>query len=39
MPMTREEIYAKVLETLVDALGVEEDEVTEDARLMEELGA
>ena len=39
MPMTREEIYAKVQETLMDALGVEEDEVTEDARLMEELGA
>ena len=39
MSMTREEIYAKVQETLMEALGVEEDEVTEDARLMEDLGA
>jgi acyl carrier protein len=39
MTMSREEIYAKVQETLVDALGVDEDEVTEDATLMGDLGA
>ena len=39
MSITREEIYTRVRETLVDALGVDEDEVTEDARLMEDLGA
>ncbi len=39
MTMTRDDIHAKVTETLVDALGVDEDEVVEDARLMEDLGA
>ena len=39
MSISREEIYAKVQETLVDALGVDDDEITEDARLMEDLGA
>jgi acyl carrier protein len=39
MTMSREEIYAKVKETLVDALGVDEDEVTDDATLMGDLGA
>ncbi len=39
MSMTREEIFAKVQENLVDALGVDDDEVTEDATLMGDLGA
>ncbi len=37
--MTKEEILGKVRETLVDALSVEEDEVTEDATLSGDLGA
>ena len=37
--MTRDEIYEKVTEVLEDALGVDEDEVTPDARLTEDLGA
>jgi len=36
---TREEIFETVAEVLVDALGVERYEVTEDARLMKDLGA
>ena len=36
---TREEIYEKVTSTLVDALGVEEDEVTAEATLTGDLGA
>ena len=36
---TREEIYEKVTSTLVDALGVEEDEVTPEATLTGDLGA
>ena len=39
MSMSREEIYAKVQETLIDALGVDDDEVTGDATLMGDLGA
>ncbi len=39
MGMTREEIFEKVKETLVDALGVEEEEVTEEATLTGDLGA
>jgi acyl carrier protein len=39
MAMSREEIYAKVKETLVDALGVDEEEITEQATLMGDLGA
>ena len=39
MAMSREEIYAKVQETLVDALGVDDDEVTSEATLMGDLGA
>ena len=39
MAMTREEMCEKVTETLVDALGVDEDEVTDDATLMGDLGA
>ena len=39
MAMSHDEVYAKVQETLVDALGVDDDEITEDARLMDDLGA
>ena len=39
MSMTREEIFRCVQETLVDALGVDEEEVTEDATLTRDLGA
>ncbi len=38
MPTT-EEIFAKVQESLVDALGVEEDEVTPEATLQGDLDA
>ena len=37
--MTRDEIFEKVREVLVDALGVDDDEVTPDARLTSDLGA
>lgn len=37
--MTREEIYAKVQQVLVDALGVDDDEVTPTATLKDDLGA
>src|SRR6201993_4087569 len=36
---TRDEIYGKAKATLVDALGVDEDEVTRDATLQGDLGA
>ncbi len=36
---TTDEIFAKVKETLVDALGVDEDEVTPEASLVGDLGA
>jgi len=36
---TKQEIFSKVQEALVDALGVEEDEVTPDATLQGDLGA
>lgn len=39
MPASRQEIFASVRETLVDALGVDEDEVREDATLTNDLGA
>jgi acyl carrier protein len=39
MGMSREEILRSVRETLVDALGVDEEEVTEQATLMGDLGA
>ena len=39
MAVTSDEIFAKVQEALVDALGVEDDEVTDDAKLVEDLGA
>jgi acyl carrier protein len=37
--MTKQDILEKVKETLVDALSVEEDEVTEEATLTGDLGA
>lgn len=37
--MTREEIYDKVKAVLVDALGVDDDEVTPEASLRADLGA
>ena len=37
--LTREEIFEKVQEVMVDALGADEDEVTEDAKLIADLGA
>ena len=36
---TKEEVYAKVQDALVDALGVDEDEVSPDATLVGDLGA
>jgi acyl carrier protein len=39
MGMNREQIFSNVRETLVDALAVEPDEVTEDATLTGDLGA
>jgi acyl carrier protein len=39
MPMSRDEVYAKVKDVLVDALGVDEDEVTPTATLRGDLGA
>src|SRR5215213_3597126 len=39
MAMTRDEIFKKVQDLLADALGVDEDEVTPDAVLRDDLGA
>lgn len=39
MAMSRDEIFENVQEVLVDALGVDDDEVTSDATLMGDLGA
>nr|HYO07818.1 acyl carrier protein [Tepidisphaeraceae bacterium] len=39
MAMSRDEIYTKVQEVLVDALGVDEDEVTPEAVVRDDLGA
>ena len=39
MPMTEEEVFEKVKETLVDALGVDDEEVTATATLTGDLGA
>jgi acyl carrier protein len=39
MAMSREEVFEKVQEVLVDALGVDDDEVTAEATLMGDLGA
>lgn len=37
--MSRDEIFQEVKEVLIDALGVDDDEVTPDATLMGDLGA
>ena len=39
MAMSRDEIFDEVREVLVDALGLDDDEVTEQATLMGDLGA
>ena len=39
MPMTDEEVFEKVRDVLVEALGVDEDEVSPDAKLAADLGA
>lgn len=39
MAMNRDEIFGEVQEVLVDALGVDDDEVTSEATLMGDLGA
>lgn len=39
MALSRDEIYKKVQGVLVDALGVDEEEVTPSAKLSEDLGA
>ncbi len=39
MTMSREDVFEKVKEVLVDALGVDEDEVNEKATLQGDLGA
>src|SRR5438093_989112 len=39
MAMSRDEIYSKVQAVLVDALGVDEDEVKPDAVIRDDLGA
>lgn len=39
MAMSRDEIFKEVQGVLVDALGVDEEEVTRDATLMSDLGA
>jgi len=39
MAIPRDDIYQKLKDVLIDALGVEENEVTPNARLMADLGA
>ena len=39
MAMSREDIFKEVQEVMVDALGVDEDEVTQQATLMGDMGA
>jgi acyl carrier protein len=39
MAMSRDEIFDEVKEVLVDALGLDDDEVNESATLMGDLGA
>lgn len=39
MATTQDEVFGKVQEVLEDALGVDEDEVTPEAKLVEDLGA
>lgn len=39
MATSRAEVFSKVKEVLIDALGVDDDEITENATLMADLGA
>lgn len=39
MPMTKDEVFNKVKEVLTSALAVDDDEVTPEAKLSEDLGA
>ena len=39
MPPTKQEVYEKIQEALVDALGVDEDEVKPEATMVGDLGA
>jgi len=39
MPMTEEEVFENVQEVLVEALGVDDDEVTAEAKISADLGA
>lgn len=39
MAMSRDEVFAKVKEVLVDALGIDDDEVTLQSKVMADLGA
>ncbi len=39
MPPTKEEVFDKVKTALIDALGVDDDEITEEATLVGDLGA
>jgi acyl carrier protein len=39
MAMTQDEVFEQVQEVLVDTLGVDEDEVTPEAKLISDLGA
>ena len=39
MPMSQEDIFSKVKEVLVDALGVDDDEIQPSSRLVADLGA
>lgn len=39
MPITEEQVFEKVRDALVDALGVDDDEVTPEATLTSDLGA
>ena len=39
MPMSEQEVFEKVQETLIEALGVDDDEVTPEATLTGDLGA
>jgi len=39
MAMSRDEVYAKVKDVLMDALGVDDEDINEEATLTEDLGA
>ena len=39
MPMSEEEVFEKVKDTLIEALGVDDDEVTPEAKISADLGA